>query len=1209
MIIRILWFAVLLLSQNSLSAQKLQYRFQHLNNEGGLPHNTVYDICQDRYGFMWFSTRNGVGRYDGYNFKSYKPSEQTPGDVTDLSQCIETAHDGSIVFGTGTGMYIIDIETNTIIRSVDFSVIDTNDVYINNVFSIAADGDLLWVGTGNGLIKYSISNNTFRHYPGKDLIPGFSEPRFWIKSLIKSPDGMIWMTSQAGLVMLHPETGETKVFNRKQTGSRYVDNEYFSSLTFDKKGRLWAGALRQGLFRFDFSDSSVVRLNITGLSDSSQAFNEVKRLITDREGNIWAATQFTGLVKIQSDDLSLLRLRSSVHSSWSLKSDLVSALYEDQTGILWAGTYNSGVSRTSIYGSRFINIPFAGIDSSCFAINSVECFAEQDANNIWVGTIRGLFLFNKQDQTCKTFEEITEGKIRLPHPSVNGLIYENGKLWVGTRSKEILRVDLSNNSAATYKPDSSLLTPVTVSNFTSMTKNQEGRLYFSFLNTLQLYDPTADMLKVVMDKDAVLKSIKRISMLWPGHENELFLTSDQSGAFVLNTAMNKITAVVPADTSSERLLFNARVLKKPGAGYYISSYKGLYDFDKNLVMKSFYNDRNGLSENKIVGIESDAKGNIWLATFNGLSVFDPNSSTFRNYFVQDGLMDQEFREARSFKASDGMLMFPSSKGFTTFDPADLPKNGDMPTVFLTKVSVSGKNLTLEKNINNLNEIKIQAGNNFFSISFASTGYNTLAPDVFAYKLEGVDQEWIVADRYNTASYTNMSGGDYLFRVKTIPGAQEKTILIRIGTVFYKTWWFRSLLFLSLGFLIYSLIRFRDTQSKKKESIKIIDYFATSFYGKNTVEEILWDVCRNCISRLGFEDAVVYLINDEGSALIQKAAYGPKNPKDFEIADPLEIPIGIGIVGAVAKSGKAEVVHDTSRDPRYIPDDEMRLSELAIPIVHQNKVIGVIDSEHSRKNFFTKDHLRILTTIASICATKIAKAQSDLAAQDRERRLLEIGKKVAETRLMALRAQMNPHFIFNSLNSIQECIVSQNIEQAHTYLSRFSRLLRMVIDYSEKNLISLDKEIEFLDLYLGLESLRFGQSFRYTIDVDDTLDEEEILVPSLLIQPFAENAIWHGLLHKDGSRELKIKFVNRDDEQLLCVVEDNGIGRQKAAEIKAGKIDAQKHESKGMRISQERIDLVRLQTDQNTHIHVEDLYDDRRIPCGTRVTVTLPLELN
>ena len=180
------------------------------------------------------------------------------------------------------------------------------------------------------------------------------------------------------------------------------------------------------------------------------------------------------------------------------------------------------------------------------------------------------------------------------------------------------------------------------------------------------------------------------------------------------------------------------------------------------------------------------------------------------------------------------------------------------------------------------------------------------------------------------------------------------------------------------FLLYARQNMRNEQviRTSRESERIIAYFATSLYGKNTVEEILWDVAKNCISQLGFADCVIYLVNEKTNQLEQKAAYGPKNPDAFEIANLITIPVGKGIVGTVAQTGVAEVINDTSKDPRYIVDDERRFSEITVPIVYENKVIGVIDSEHPQKNFFTDTHLRILTIIAALCSNKIIKARAE-----------------------------------------------------------------------------------------------------------------------------------------------------------------------------------------------------------------------------------------
>ncbi|HEX5168491.1 MAG TPA: GAF domain-containing protein, partial [Cyclobacteriaceae bacterium] len=155
----------------------------------------------------------------------------------------------------------------------------------------------------------------------------------------------------------------------------------------------------------------------------------------------------------------------------------------------------------------------------------------------------------------------------------------------------------------------------------------------------------------------------------------------------------------------------------------------------------------------------------------------------------------------------------------------------------------------------------------------------------------------------------------------------------------------SIVIALLYFNLYARQNIRNESIIKtaKELEDTVNYFATSLYGKNTVNEILWDIAKNCISQLGFQDCVIYMVNDEKQILEQKAAYGPKNPKEFEIDNAITIPIGGGIVGTVARSGVAEVIHDTSKDNRYIVDDERRYSEITVPIIYQDKVIGVIDS--------------------------------------------------------------------------------------------------------------------------------------------------------------------------------------------------------------------------------------------------------------------------
>lgn len=426
-------------------------------------------------------------------------------------------------------------------------------------------------------------------------------------------------------------------------------------------------------------------------------------------------------------------------------------------------------------------------------------------------------------------------------------------------------------------------------------------------------------------------------------------------------------------------------------------------------------------------------------------------------------------------------------------------------------------------------------------------------------------------------------------------------------IFLSIGWLLSLA--AAGYIILRLQQKRDAAKQEAatllETEKTLNYFATSMFRQNSVEDILWDVTKNCISRLQFEDCVIYLYNPERNVLVQKAAFGPKNPQQFEILNPLEIAVGSGIVGYVFEQGVAEIIPDTSLDSRYIEDDLRRNSEITVPIIYQGKKFGIIDSEHSRKGFFTENHLQILTTIASLCAIKIEHALQEQAFRSAEMKLHDNNRKMAEIRLTSLRTQLNPHFLFNSINSINNFIIRKDNQQASLYLNVFSKLIRQIFEYSHSEWITLEKEIQLLELYIELERLRFENKFISSITVNDTLNPQQVLIPPLLIQPFVENAIWHGLLYRDGDTgELNIRFW-RTNERLFAGIEDNGIGRDMAARLK-GK-HAPEVKKSGLALSDERISLMNEMYSSGISYTVSDLIDDQNNSGGTRVVLSMMIK--
>jgi LytS/YehU family sensor histidine kinase len=237
--------------------------------------------------------------------------------------------------------------------------------------------------------------------------------------------------------------------------------------------------------------------------------------------------------------------------------------------------------------------------------------------------------------------------------------------------------------------------------------------------------------------------------------------------------------------------------------------------------------------------------------------------------------------------------------------------------------------------------------------------------------------------------------------------------------------------------------------------------------------------------------------------------------------------------------------------------------------------------------------------------ELAENELQLQKLESERTKAELQQQATELEMQALRAQMNPHFIFNSLNSINRFILQNNKAQASEYLTKFSRLVRLILQNSQAAFITLESELEALQLYLELEAVRFDHQFEYRIIVDEEIDTSVIKVPPLVIQPYAENAIWHGLMHKEEKGCLEIKLFP-EDGMLYCKITDNGIGRKKASELKSKSVAA--HKSLGLRITADRIARLQRNKVWIDYITINDLEYADGSPAGTEVILKIPIAL-
>jgi sensor histidine kinase YesM len=223
-------------------------------------------------------------------------------------------------------------------------------------------------------------------------------------------------------------------------------------------------------------------------------------------------------------------------------------------------------------------------------------------------------------------------------------------------------------------------------------------------------------------------------------------------------------------------------------------------------------------------------------------------------------------------------------------------------------------------------------------------------------------------------------------------------------------------------------------------------------------------------------------------------------------------------------------------------------------------------------------------------------------REQEEARSEVNKKMAELELKALRSQMNPHFMFNSLNSIKNYILQAQPKLAAEYLSNFAHLIRMILQHSREKSITLQEELETLLLYIELEQIRFDNKFELTCVVDDEIRMEQVMIPPMLLQPFVENAIWHGLMHKKDKGHLQLQF-SADDGMVACIIEDDGVGRDRAAELKS--LSANKYKSMGMGITRDRIEIMNKMDALGITTEIIDKKDDHGNSTGTKIIVRIP----
>jgi len=264
---------------------------------------------------------------------------------------------------------------------------------------------------------------------------------------------------------------------------------------------------------------------------------------------------------------------------------------------------------------------------------------------------------------------------------------------------------------------------------------------------------------------------------------------------------------------------------------------------------------------------------------------------------------------------------------------------------------------------------------------------------------------------------------------------------------------------------------------------------------------------------------------------------------------------------------------------------------------ENEIEQLQTQKTTQRNYYLIGGAFLLLIVLAVISRIFYKRK-----RDKEQLTTDFKKQLAQAETKALRAQMNPHFIFNSLNSINSFVMDQKHEIASDYLIKFSKLIRLILDNSRSETISIEKELETLKLYVVLEAARFDNKFKCVYHIDENVDTHSIMIPPMLLQPFVENAIWHGLMQKEGEGTISIEIKMKNEELLNVSISDDGIGREKAAELKS---KSATHKSHGLKVTSQRIEMMNKLNSTGAQVNIIDLKDGKGKAMGTRVELVIP----
>lgn len=1018
-------------------------RFDHINIEQGLSQSSVHAILQDSRGYLWFGTSDGLNRYDGYSFTIYKPDPDVPSSLSDrwITSLMEDQY-GNLWIGTRQGgLNRFDYHTGIFTHFEHDSAVP-NSLSNNHVTALFLDNNSnLWIGTSDGLDLLNSDKSSFTHFSYDPSAPNTLSGRS-VTQIFQDHKGRYWVgTAYGGLNYFDPLTGFFRTYLNDPNDPESISNNRVTSIEEDANQTLWIGT-QNGLNRFNPETERFTRVNHDPANPSSLADDHISALYADRSGNLWVGT-VNGLDRMSKYGTRFTHYYNEPTYLKSLSNDYIISIYEDQGGVLWFGTYGGGVNKYDREKDKFAYFRSDPDDPKSLSGNLIFSILMDKNDNAWIGTYgNGLNRFNRTTGDSIRFQHIPEDPYGLGSDFIISLMKDyEGILWIGTGDNGLDSYNPTDGTFTHYRNNPAELNSLSGNFVYTVYEDSQKNLWIGTSAGLDRFDrETGDFIHYIPapgdprtftgnNVDAIIED--KDGYLWVGtFEDGLYRFDIETGEYVRYRSD-------PADKTS---LSNDSVLTiyqdSQNRIWVGTAGGGLNQYHPATDSFSYFLEKDGLPNGVVYGILEDDNGFLWMSTNFGISRFDPETNTFRNYDAGDGLQSNEFNMGAFAKSPTGEFYFGGIEGLTIFDPLKITNNPHAPLITLTSLTMDGNPIETDTTMETVRDIVLQWPQDSFEFEFAGLSFNQPSKNQYAYMLQGFDDnKWNHIGVKHNGRYTNLPGGTYtlLLKATNSDGVWNQTplrITVEVVPPFWETLWFRVLLvFVFIGSVIGGIgLRTKAIQDRNRQLEYLVRERTAALETRNqeiqalyqaderilrnvTLQQVFQTLVDVAVDTLNADRSVVFAWDEKQTKVIPRVSRG-FSPQTLKT---LEFKKGEGIVGNVLETGEPVIVrrievNDLRQDIRAALSAEGIRSFVHLPIIVDHKIVGVFNVGFTKPNLIGDDITRLFSALTKRASISIANMElfeqtKDLAVMEERNRLARDLHDSAKQKAFAALAQL------------------------------------------------------------------------------------------------------------------------------------------------------------------------------------------------------------